>query len=226
MSNNRAEVIAAASLAKLMAGELHQVDQMSIEGNPSRRANQIDMNRFVAPLIGNQNIPQPRNFTYVDESLVQSMVPDSSIGSRPAPPDLIPMPAGYESKPQLPQSVLQVPSEQPLGPTRQLPPQPANPIALGVGMDDVTKGNIASIANNLVLLRKDFAKVLGPLLSFLKQQEPVMLNETKRVDISSLTPLVGMIDSFTRETVPDGKGGSVVVDSYKEPQQVSKKKGK
>lgn len=196
MSNNRGEVIAAASLAKLMAGELHQVDQMSIDGNPSRRANQIDMNRFVAPLIGNQSNQQPRNFAYVDEALVQSMVPDSTIGSRPAPPDLIPMPPGYESKPQLPQSVLQVPSEQPLGPTRQLPPQPANPIALGVGMDDVTKGNIASIANNLVLLRKDFAKVLGPLLSFLKQHEPPMLNETKRVDISSLTPLVGMIDSF------------------------------
>jgi hypothetical protein len=119
------------------------------------------------------------------------MVPDSTIGSRPAPPDLIPMPSGYESKPQLPQSVLQVPSEQPLGPTRQLPQQAANPIAAAVGMDDVTKGNIASIANNLVLLRKDFAKVLGPLISFLKQHEP-----PKRVDISSLTPLVGMIDSF------------------------------
>ncbi len=183
----RGEALAAATLAKLMGGELNMVDQMTVEQDPNKRANRINMDAFMAPLLNKPAPGQQPNFSYVDERLVQSMVPDVAIGSRPQAPDIIPMPPGYESKPQLPQNVLQVPVNQPLGPTRQIPPQP--PIT--IGMDEVTKGNIASIANNLVLIRKDLLKVIGPFLSFLKRAED---QSTTRVDISNLTGMVSLID--------------------------------
>lgn len=183
--SQRGEALAAAQMAKLLFGELNAVDQMTIDNNdPNKRANRINMDAFIAPLVNKPNQSHNPSFAYVPEELVQSMVPDTAVGSRPPAPNLIPLPPGYNSAPQLPY----VPQ-----PTRQQ-------TNLGT-MDDATKGNIASIANNLVLLRKDFAKVLGPLLSFLKQhteevglRPETIVNVLNEVDISSLTPLVGMMD--------------------------------
>jgi RecJ-like exonuclease len=70
------EALEAAKLAKIVGSQLGTIDKLMID--PSRSANQIDLNKFISQVVQpngqQQNTNIPRG--YVSEELVRKIVPD------------------------------------------------------------------------------------------------------------------------------------------------------
>ena len=84
MNQQQYEALNAAMLAKMVGVEMQKVDGLTVERG-SNPANKIDINRFIAPIKGNhqQHIPNEANMGYVPESIVQTMIPDTSTNNTP-----------------------------------------------------------------------------------------------------------------------------------------------
>lgn len=72
------EALEAAKLAKVIGSQLGSIDKLMID--PSRSANQIDLNRFISQVVQPNNSAnyQKNSSGYVPEELVQKLVPDIS----------------------------------------------------------------------------------------------------------------------------------------------------
>lgn len=82
MNQQQQEALNAAILAKMVGSEMQKVDGLTVERG-SNPANKIDINRFIAPIRGNRQVPNQANMGYVPESIVQKMVPDTSLNNAP-----------------------------------------------------------------------------------------------------------------------------------------------
>lgn len=78
----------AAKLAKLVGSHLNMIDKFALERS-NVPSNRIDINQFIAKVV-DPNKQFGNAAGYVPEALVQQMVPDTSLYSKP--PELIPMP--------------------------------------------------------------------------------------------------------------------------------------
>jgi hypothetical protein len=83
----------AAKLAKIVGSHLNMIDKFSLERS-NVPANRIDINQFIAKVV-DPNKQFGNASGYVPEALVQKMVPDTSVYSKP--PDLIQMPPAVQN---------------------------------------------------------------------------------------------------------------------------------
>jgi hypothetical protein len=106
--NPQQQVFEAAMLARMVGTHLNGVDNMTVERS-NNQANKIDMQRFVAPLMGGQvtqNSPVPVDLRMEKavrdaELLALQQVPDTSAGS--------PVSSPIFNNPIIPQSIVQIP---------------------------------------------------------------------------------------------------------------------
>jgi hypothetical protein len=82
MNPSREDHLEAAKLAKAISSQLNVIDSFSTERRDVP-ANRIDINKFIARVVQpTANIPN-NNRGYIPEDLVQKMVPDNTVYSKP-----------------------------------------------------------------------------------------------------------------------------------------------
>lgn len=82
MNPTREDHLEAAKLAKAVSSQLNMIDRFSTERR-DLPANRIDINKFIAQVVQpNANVVN-NNRGYIPEDMVQKMVPDNSVFSKP-----------------------------------------------------------------------------------------------------------------------------------------------
>jgi len=82
MNPSREDHLEAAKLAKSISSQLNMIDRFSTERR-DLPANRIDINKFIAQVVQPNSIVANNNRGYIPEDMVQKMVPDNSLYSKP-----------------------------------------------------------------------------------------------------------------------------------------------
>lgn len=82
MNPSREDHLEAAKLAKAVSSQLNMIDRFSTERR-DLPANRIDINKFIAQVVQPNSNVANNNRGYIPEDMVQKMVPDNSIFSKP-----------------------------------------------------------------------------------------------------------------------------------------------
>ena len=163
---SKEQALEVALLARMVGGHLHHVD--SITRDTSKRANKINMERFVAPLQGHAAPPTPQVYEDVDpdvkkayadvERMALMQVPDTSAGSQIA--QQIAHQAPIISPPSIGTDMPPVPPYQ--SPSPMIPP-PAQPIPLAVPIQEpaLTKEDVQKIIGRLERIDATLTKFAG-----------------------------------------------------------------
>ena len=151
---NREEVIEAAMLARMVGSHLSGVDQLTVERS-NNRANKIDMQNFVAPLVG-----KPIQRSSFEEEVPLEVkkayegLNDLALQSIPDPTNSV-APAGGTPLPSIPIPSLpinQIPVIKQEQPKMVLREENVNPL--------ITRSDIDSIRNSLKSIDKSLAGML------------------------------------------------------------------
>ena len=167
---SKEQALEVAMLARMVGSHLHHVD--SVTGDTSKRANKINMQKFVAPLTG--QAPPPTNPVYEDvdpavrqayadvERMALMQVPDTSVGAQVAQ-------AHAQQVPVIaPPSIGEMPPvpafQQPIGPI----PPPAQPIPLAIPIPEyaLTKEDVQKIIGRLERIDATLPKFAGMAVQF------------------------------------------------------------
>jgi hypothetical protein len=159
---NREEVIEAAMLARMVGSHLIGVDQLTTErsNNP---ANKINMENFVAPLLGKQTHSQ----TFIDPrsaspEMVKAYEGVNELALRTVPDPIMshPQPNAAPLMPQIANLAIHTP--EPIRNTQQ----PSEPSSVFDGYS-LRKEDVSSIKNSL----KNIDKTLAKMFTLLKEKE-------------------------------------------------------
>jgi hypothetical protein len=82
MNPSREDHLEAAKLAKAISSQLNVIDSFSTERRDVP-ANRIDINKFIAKVVQPTAYVPNNNTGYIPEDLVQKMVPDNTVYSKP-----------------------------------------------------------------------------------------------------------------------------------------------
>lgn len=161
---NRDEVIEAAMLARMVGSHLIGVDQLTTErsNNP---ANKINMENFVAPLLGKQTHSQ----TFIDPrsaspEMVKAYEGLNELALRSVPDPVMSQPQP-NAAPLLPQVAnLAIHTPEPIRNTQQQQPSDSSNVFDGYSL---RKEDVSSIKNSL----KNIDKTLAKMFTLLKEKE-------------------------------------------------------
>jgi hypothetical protein len=162
---DKSEAYDAAMLAGLVSSNLNHVQKNMID--PTRAVNRIDMNRFVAPLVGKGQ--QSQNFgggyeegvtplmrKAIEDSMREaSMIPEPINSNKP---ELIPMPEGIQYQSPAPQ---QVPVQSAIAQQHVIPQ--AAPASISHEDIQIIKSQLEKINTNLTKMAGMFGKVFASM---------------------------------------------------------------
>jgi len=158
--SNKSEAYDVAMLAGLVSSNLSHVEKNMVD--PTRAVNKIDMNRFVAPLVGTGQQPQRFGNSY-EEGVTPLMRKAMEDSLREA--SMIPEPINPNKPNIIPQIPTHLPPqmEAPIPP--MLPKLGTQPVAASISNEDIQiiKSQLEKINTNLTKMAGMFGKVFASL---------------------------------------------------------------
>jgi hypothetical protein len=160
MQQTREELIEAAMLAKMVGSHMAGIDQMTVEKRNSP-ANKINMQQFVAPLLGKQ-VNNQSDGMFVDPKM-QKAVRDAEIMALQQVPD----PTDNSSALPIAEPLPVQNTSFPIPPLHPVPQLPIQQVASHISNEDmeIIKDQLEKINTNLTKMTGMFGKIFANLTS-------------------------------------------------------------